>query len=1007
MKTRNLIAVSFVAAFAAHGAVWETETVHSWSGRDIGIECDIALDSSGEPHFGYIVNKLTMPFEQVLYHAWKDGASWSREQVYTNANGASTDAAIYMTGTTPTVCEIDNSIYAWRQGLRTHTKTGGVWSNTQVDQNAYGSLSAVPSGVAFASQVSSSNTTGALWFNSTLVDSGSLPGRGSGIDEHDGTIGISHHSQENGGVMKLAENSGSGWSNEIIAPMTGGGIAGSGYRSGIAYDSDGNPHVAYTDTSNPSMPMLSYAVRENAIWHTQQLARCTGGSVSVGVDSRDRPHVLFPGLSSSLMHGVGNGVGWRFMKIGTGARHSAMLVDASNSLHVAYRFPATADRLYYAVGEFVASNKLLNGQFDSDSEGWNFGDIEGDEGVIFGTIYQITDPADPSNQVCQVHAHNEWGNSECSAWLEQEIDVADRMQWLEFDYRFLDPGTHFEVKLSTPWKDSTGTLHTLTGPDVPGETFLRCGIPLPFNRQDAASATLQFLFVGGSEDDYYALVDNIVLVESGAPRLEKSTGIFSASAGAGASPPNTTFEIWNTGTNDLAYSLSPDSAWFSLPDSSGTLTGQVETVEVEFSSASLAVGSYTGELVIVASGATTPTQTVDVVLSIVPPPVSIATTALPDGEVGTAYLFQLEATNGIPPFTWTPGIAGYAEASAANSYSYDWSGQYWREDDGTWELALPFAFPFFGTNYSTCWVDSNGRITFDNSGSAPTASMNTFTNTPMIAVLWDDLTTWNGNIYVDEVAGDLVIRWDADYVGGGGVGVSLTLAEDGTITSRYISYSSWNTNGGFIGISAGNGEDYLVSAMSESGGMGGAADILFNPQSGFPDGLSLSTNGVLSGTPTTAFSNSIPVVVTESRGYFDLKRLGLLIAAGSSGDTDGDGIPDWWETLYFGGPTSCIATNHNDGDTFNNLAEYIAGTDPTNSGSFFHVANTWQDVAGFVVEWEPTSSNREYSILWTNDLSTSFQILEAGIEFPQSSYTDTVNSAQSEGFYQIEVQLKP
>jgi len=124
-------------------------------------------------------------------------------------------------------------------------------------------------------------------------------------------------------------------------------------------------------------------------------------------------------------------------------------------------------------------------------------------------------------------------------------------------------------------------------------------------------------------------------------------------------------------------------------------------------------------------------------------------------------------------------------------------------------------------------------------------------------------------------------------------------------------------------------------------------------------------------------------------------------------DSDGDIMADGWESDYFGGWSNAVASANPDSDPHGNLAEYIAGTDPTNSGSFFHVANTWQDVAGFVVEWEPSSSNREYSILWTNVLSTGFQTLETGIEFPRSSYTDTVNGAQSEGFYRIEVQLKP
>ena len=1006
---KKLIATTITALLlgsaAANGAVWNTETVHSWSGRDCGVECDLALDSNGDPHFGYIVSKLSMPYDQVLYHAWKDGASWSHEQVYTNLSGASTDAAINMSGTTPTVYQIDDSIYGWRQGLHAHTKTGGVWSDTRMDEHAYGTLSAVSSGIAYRSRASSNLTAAALWYNGTKVDGDGITsvGLGCGTGERGGTIGISYFSNEDGGQLKLAENSGAGWTNGMVAPMS---TITSGSRSDVAYDSQGKPHVAYSDYSNPSSTMLAYAVRDNGTWHTQQLVRCSGRSVSIVVDSKDRPHVLFPGWPSGLIHGVGNGTDWRFMRIGSVQWHSAFEIDGSDGLHAAFRYPATSDRLDYAVGEFVASNKLLNAQFDSDSIGWNFGEIEGDEGSILGSLTQITDPGDPGNKVCEINAHNDWGNSQCSAWLEQDIDVADKMQWLELDYQFLDPGTYIEVKLSTDWNDTDSVLQTLVAPMVPEGVFSSCGIPLPFNRQDAKDATLHIGLVGGEESDYYALVDNFELVPSGSPRLGKSAKVLFASAGQGLSPANASFSVWNTGTNDLAYSVSDNAGWMSLPDPTGTLSNQAETVEVAFDSASLSIGSYTGELTIVAAAASNPTSTVDVVLSIVPPPVEIATTALPAGEVGTAYSFQLETSNGVPPFTWTPGISSYDEASAANSYSYEWTGQYWRDDDATWELALPFSFPFFRTNYSTCWVDSNGRITFDNSGSDSSGSMAVFTNTPMIAVMWDDLTTFSGNIYVDEVAGDLVIRWDGDYVGGGSVGFSLTLADDGTITMKYINAGAWNANGGFIGISAGDGENYLVSTHSESGGMGAASDILFNPQSGYPDGLSLSTNGVLSGTPTAAFSNAIPFVVKENRGYSDRKWLGLLIEGGATDDADGDGIPDWWELLYFDTIVDCVATNHNDGDIFDNLSEYIAGTDPTNGASFFGITNAWPDAAGHVVQWAPSVSNRWYTMVWTNDLTGAFTSVVSGIDFPQSSATDTTHSAESEGFYRMEVQLK-
>jgi predicted outer membrane repeat protein len=45
-------------------------------------------------------------------------------------------------------------------------------------------------------------------------------------------------------------------------------------------------------------------------------------------------------------------------------------------------------------------------------------------------------------------------------------------------------------------------------------------------------------------------------------------------------------------------------------------------------------------------------------------------------------------------------------------------------------------------------------------------------------------------------------------------------------------------------------------------------------------------------------------------------------------DADEDGIPDWWEMQYFGGPTNAVASADPDGDGLTNLKEYEHGTDP-------------------------------------------------------------------------------
>lgn len=63
-------------------------------------------------------------------------------------------------------------------------------------------------------------------------------------------------------------------------------------------------------------------------------------------------------------------------------------------------------------------------------------------------------------------------------------------------------------------------------------------------------------------------------------------------------------------------------------------------------------------------------------------------------------------------------------------------------------------------------------------------------------------------------------------------------------------------------------------------------------------------------------------------GYFD-GTLYRIVAP----DTDGDGLPDWWESVYFGSTTGASTVVDADGDGRNNLAEYLARSDPLNGQS--------------------------------------------------------------------------
>jgi len=88
-------------------------------------------------------------------------------------------------------------------------------------------------------------------------------------------------------------------------------------------------------------------------------------------------------------------------------------------------------------------------------------------------------------------------------------------------------------------------------------------------------------------------------------------------------------------------------------------------------------------------------------------------------------------------------------------------------------------------------------------------------------------------------------------------------------------------------------------------------------------------------------------------------------------DVDGDGIPAYWELMYFGGPTNAIASLDSDNDGSDNHGEYVAYTHPLDSNSVFRVKVETQavgDSTEVVARFESTRA-RDYALEETGDVS--------------------------------------
>jgi hypothetical protein len=80
---------------------------------------------------------------------------------------------------------------------------------------------------------------------------------------------------------------------------------------------------------------------------------------------------------------------------------------------------------------------------------------------------------------------------------------------------------------------------------------------------------------------------------------------------------------------------------------------------------------------------------------------------------------------------------------------------------------------------------------------------------------------------------------------------------------------------------------------------------------------------------------------------------------GASLDTNGNGVPESWELANLGTINSDLSLD-SDGDGISDLAEYIAGTRPKDSGDFFHLTLVSTDVETEVSFWGVAASGPGY-----------------------------------------------
>jgi len=172
----------------------------------------------------------------------------------------------------------------------------------------------------------------------------------------------------------------------------------------------------------------------------------------------------------------------------------------------------------------------------------------------------------------------------------------------------------------------------------------------------------------------------------------------------------------------------------------------------------------------------------------------------------------------------------------------------WHGDDASWTYPLPFNFPFYGNNYSSIYISSNGLITFLNPDSSYGSSISALAGKLAIAPAWDDWVTYDPyDIYMWQGSNRVSIRWYVRAYGSSTeANFEAILTADGEIQFNY-QYNDGPVST-TIGISNGVGDILAEDATALS---------YINTIEFIPWSLALSVHNINTGLGYTAIQEAI------------------------------------------------------------------------------------------------------------------------------------------------------
>jgi hypothetical protein len=258
-------------------------------------------------------------------------------------------------------------------------------------------------------------------------------------------------------------------------------------------------------------------------------------------------------------------------------------------------------------------------------------------------------------------------------------------------------------------------------------------------------------------------------------------------------------------------------------------------------------------------------------LTITPPPLTILTTTLPNGQVGVFYSVQFFGTNGQPPYTWAAsgGPAGVT-MSATGLLS------------GTPTAAGPFTVAVTVTDAAKNTASQTYTITIAaapllvSTTSLPGDVAGTAYNATLAATGGVSPYTWTVQGLPAGIAASMAGALTGAPTSSGTYTVTATVTDSKgtkasatlilTVTAIPLSISTTTLPNGTVSVA-------YSAALTATGGAGS------NKWSatGLPGGLTISAGGTISGAPTAGGLSVVVVTVTDAAGTVGVQTLTLAV----------------------------------------------------------------------------------------------------------------------------------